>query len=91
MILKTTKSQLLKVFESEVESLPPVTYDTIIYDAMSLLYMLGNVPATYGGVIKHLLQNICKQSAKNIRLIFDTYKTPSIKDFERNKRSNTNM
>lgn len=86
---KTNKSQLIKILESEVKSLPPNSYDTIIYDAMSLLHALGDLPAKYGDVVKHILKKICVQPANDIRLIFDSYKTPSIKDFERNKRSHT--
>lgn len=86
-IYKTNKAQLMKVLESEVTSLPPNGYDTIIYDAMSLLHMIGDIPLTYGGVVKCILQKICKKSATNIHLIFDTYFTPSIKDLERNRRS----
>lgn len=83
---KTQKSKLLIHIEGKVNSSQPSSIDTIIFDGMSLLHMLSDVPTTYGGLIKHLLNKMFKSQAKEIRLIYDTYLSPSIKDVERNRR-----
>jgi len=53
-----------------------------------LLMTLSNLPSTFGGVAGVILKIIC-QLAKEVHLICDTYKSPSVKDIERELRGST--
>jgi hypothetical protein len=56
-------------------------------DGFYFLHLLINVPSSYGNIAKLILQTVCRTQAVEIHLIFDTYKSPSIKDIERQNRS----
>ncbi|KAI9559499.1 hypothetical protein GHT06_013493 [Daphnia sinensis] len=43
----------------------------------------------YAKIARHILQKLCRTSAKRIDLIFDRFIMPSIKDAERDRRSNS--
>lgn len=86
-ICKTEKSVLTKLLKnmfvtSDVSEDP----DVIIYDGFALIYTLKNVPMTFGKVSELILRIITKNTARRIDMIFDTYPTPSIKDFEHKLR-----
>ncbi len=46
-----------------------------------------DLPKQYGKLARHILQKLCRTSAKRIDLVFDRFITPSIKDAERDRRS----
>jgi hypothetical protein len=80
------KSKLAKHLTTKIISEPPVAFDTYIVDAMYMIRAMypKDLPATYGGVAKHILMKICQ--APRVDFVCDTYRTPSIKDEEQNQR-----
>ena len=60
----------------------------IIIDGMFFFHLLYQPPSTFAGLADHLLRQVCKQRGTEIHLFFDKTISPSIKDAERNKRSN---
>lgn len=89
IIYNTDKAALLQYL---VKKFPTnetkIIEDIIINDGFAFLYTLVNLPSTYGEISEYILHIINKQHAKTIDLIFDTYQSPSIKDYEHNKRDN---
>lgn len=87
-ICKTDKSALLKCLEHEVKdpALPSHT-DIILIDGFFYLLLLKDVPQTFGNISKQILKNIVKMNGKRVALIFDRYKSPSIKDNEHSIRN----
>ena len=59
-----------------------------IIDGMFFFYLLYQPPSTFAGLADHLLRQVCKQRGTTIHLVFDKTISPSVKDAERNKRSN---
>ena len=86
-MIKTDKSQLMHHLEKKIESTCPPRDEvsTCVVDGMFLLHILQHVPATYGGMAKTILEYLCAQ-AKRIDFVCDTYKHPSVKDVERDRR-----
>ena len=82
---KTDKSALMKKLKGMIDSNPPAEIDVSIVDAMFFIRTLSNLPSTFGGVAGVILKIIC-QLAKEVHLICDTYKSPSVKDIERELR-----
>ena len=58
-----------------------------IMEAGLLIQTLGDLPGSYRDVARYVLNKICKNSGKEIHVIFIRYFSPSIKDLERIKRS----
>ena len=85
---KTPKSKLLQELEKRVASNPPSNVDVTIIDGMFFFHLLYQPPSTFAGLADHLLRQVCKQRGTEIHLVFDKTISPSIKDAERNKRSN---
>ena len=81
---KSHKSTVLKNLEKRVDTVPPVTVDACIVDAMFLMRNLSNLPATFGGVARVILKklHVCSEE---VHFVCDTYRSPLIKDIERNK------
>lgn len=72
----TDKSKLTSILENQVEDHgTPVNVEATIFDGFFLLRTIKNVPATFGELF----------------LVFDMYKTNSIKDCEHAVRSNYSM
>lgn len=87
LMAKTNKAALLKELEKRAKKSHPKTVDACIIDSNYLLHMLPpNLPSTYGGVAKTILQQAVALSRKRIDILFDTYSKPSIKDCERMRR-----
>lgn len=89
-INKTDKSKLVKPLidrENIVESIPK-ELDVVIIDGFFYLYTLRDIPSTFGGISYNLLRNLTNHVATEIHVIFDTYPTPSIKDYEHSIRDN---
>lgn len=85
---KTDKSALMKKLEGLVESEKPDHIDCYIVDGVFFLHTFpsSTLPSTYGGVAEMILTKLCKL-AKTVHLVFDTYKEPSIKAYERDSRA----
>lgn len=96
---KTPKSSLMAILEKNVESsarFPVSEKDTaVIIDAMAMIQTVKSAGATtfadmvqeYSTIIVRLLsQNNCSR----VDLVFDQYKSQSIKSFERQRRGETN-
>lgn len=90
---KTEKSKLTSILENQVEDHgTPVNVEAKIFDGFFLLRTMKNVPTTFGELSIILLKLITKAAtAGQIFLIFDVYKTNSIKDCEHAVRSNYSM
>ena len=87
---KTNKAKLFKVLEDRVPSHnPPETIDAIIVDGFYHLHTYPDLPASMGKTARHILQRICAMKAKTIYLVFDRVASPSIKDMERDKRTDS--
>lgn len=63
--------------------------DVHIFDGFLLLHLFVDLPLTFGKIAFHVLRKICQTKAKRVDLVFDTFVTPSIKDIERDRRSNS--
>ena len=87
---KTVKSVVYDIFDARVKSVPPRTIDVLILDGFFLLHLYGSkLPNTLGGIVRFLLIQMCKTTAKRIDMVFDRFVSPSVKDIERDRRSNT--
>ena len=53
---------------------------------MFFLHLYSNLPLTFGGVAGYLLIRILEVDGEVIHFIFDKWKSPSIKDGERESR-----
>lgn len=86
---KGTKSDLLDVLESQVpEHGSPNHTNATVIDGNFLLHGLqqSNLPPTYGGLSRTLLNKVLSFPSKRIDILFDTYEEPSIKGSERQRR-----
>ena len=79
---------MLQELEKRVAPNPPINVDVTIIDGMFFFHLLYQPPSTFAGLADHLLRQVCKQRGTEIHLVFDKIISPSIKDAERNKRSN---
>ena len=88
-INKTDKSTLMKKLEAEaIANTQPDHTDVYILDAMFFLRTLPELPPTFGGLARVILQHACSFS-KVIHIVCDTYtEKPSIKDYTRDERGN---
>ena len=82
------KSKLLQELEKRVASNPTTNVDVTIIDGMFFFNLLFQPPSTLAGLADHVLRQVCKQRGTEIHLVFNKTISPSIKDAERNKRSN---
>lgn len=82
----TPKHKLAQHLESMMPSESPCQVEVYIVDAMFVIRCFDNkeLPASYGGVARHLLKRICK--AKRVDFVCDSYPSPSIKGEEQEKR-----
>ena len=86
----TPKSKLSEELKTSVISSEPTYTDTIIIDGNFYLYLLTDLPATFGGVSRKILAKISSLKAERIDIVFDQIQTPSIKDYERDQRAQSN-
>jgi len=85
---KTTKSVLFEIFESRTTpSRHPSSFDVNIIDGFFYLHLLVDPPSTFGRLAQHLLIKMCSTTAKRVDIVFDRVVTPSIKDSERDRRT----
>ena len=85
---KTTKLKLLQELEKSVASNPSKNVDVTIIDGMFFFHLLYQPPSTFAGLADHLLRQVCKQRGTETHLAFDKTIPSSIRDAERNKRTN---
>ena len=83
----TKKDVLATRLEKMVISLPPPYIDCHVIDGMFFLRTTGEFPIKYGKIAEFILKKICAMKSKRIDLVFDNYRSPSIKDIERAQRS----
>ena len=93
-LVKTAKSKLLNLLESEMNDAYVERVDgesALIIDAMAILQTMKINVATFGELAHELLTKIVKMAifsnAKRIDFVGDRYPVRSIKNLERNKRS----
>lgn len=85
-ICKTPKSVVInELLEYQTEILNPPEADIHLVDGFYLLHTLKNLPNKYGKISMHILK-ILTYNRKEVHIIFDKYKKPSIKDFEHDLR-----
>ena len=82
---KTDKAKLLHKLEGMVKSDVPDQIDVTVVDAMFFLHTIQNPPESYGKMASHVLQRLCDMSERT-DFVCDTYKDPSLKEPERNRR-----
>ena len=84
---KTPKSALFKCLEKRQVPFNPKSIDVLIFNGFFLLHLFVDLPDTFGKIAFHVMSKICRTMAKRVDLVFDTFVTPSIKDMERDRRS----
>lgn len=86
---KTDKSVLAKILINRVHDHgTPHNTQTAIIDGFFLLHQLKQVPEKFGDISLKILRILAMNDARCIYLIFDEYKSPSIKDNEHVVRDN---
>lgn len=79
---------LYKNFEKRITSDAPQEIDAYIIDGFFFLHLMSNnLPSTYEAIARVLFIRLCSYKGKEIHLIFDHIVSPSIKDCERDRRS----
>ena len=87
---KTSKATLMHKIEGETEPVSNIDGDyALIVDAMAYVQQAKVNELTYSDFATNLLKTILSvgRSAKRIDVVFDVYKDASIKNIERNRRS----
>ena len=79
----TAKAELTKYLNAKVQKISPKSIDVTIVDAAFLLWLHSNMPDSFGGVAKYLLQKLVNFHGNFIHFVTDKWMTPSIKDLER--------
>lgn len=85
--MNTMKSAFMNFLENRIASDPPPNIDVVVLDGFFILHLIREVPKTFGGISKKILQMVTRYPAPRIDVVFDRYFTPSIKDNERARRS----
>jgi len=90
-MVKTKKSILYEILENRIPSCKklPARVDFQLIDGFFLLRLFVDLPSTFGGVARAILSKICNTTARRIDLVFDRTVSPSIKDSERDRRSDS--
>lgn len=85
-ICKTPKSLIIsELLEHQTKVFDAPEADIHLVDGFYLLHTLKNIPDSYGKISKHLFK-VLTLNRKEVHIIFDKYKKPSIKDFEHDLR-----
>ena len=69
---KTDKSVLLKCLENQVIDVDhelPFHIDLTVIDGFFFLYLLRDVPLTFGNISKQILQAVTKEQSRNIAIV----------------------
>ena len=86
----TPKSKLSKHLKESIESSQPSYIDAIIIDGNFYFHLLADRPVTFDDIFRKILVKLCNLKSPQIDLVFDQITIPSIKDYERDQRSNDN-
>ena len=78
---------LLHDLEKRVRSTEPKWIDCKIIDGFFYLHLLVNLPDNFGKISNLIFRKLCYIKAKRIDVVFDRFVTPSIKDFEQDRRA----
>ena len=82
------KNDLFSVLEGRVaDHGSPTEVKASVIDGNFLLHCLPpNLPPTYGGLSRYLLNTVLSFPSKRVDILFDTYEEPSIKEGEHERR-----
>ena len=90
--LKTNKCKLLsklEEFQATSQEAPLPTCDVTLIDGGFLLHSylsaIGHI-ASYGQLARNLLAHVCSNQGNEVHVLFDTYKSSSLKESERKLR-----
>ena len=78
---------MLSEIESRVSGYVLTFVDVTTIDAMFFLDLSKDLPASFGGLSRFLLVQVCAEKGNIIHFVFDKVITPSIKDCERDERA----
>ena len=83
----TPKVKLLYKLESRIPNDMPPNVDATVIGAMFFLHLQKAIPGIFGALSSYLLTRICAEKGNELHMVFDKVRSPSIKDCERDKRS----
>ncbi len=86
-INKTNKTVLFAVLESKIATRAPDRIDAYIVDGYFFLHLQKVLPLMWSKVTRHIIQKLCIFKSNRIDLVFDRVISPSIRDGERDRRS----
>ena len=81
------KVKLLYELESRISNDMPPNVDATVIDAMFFLHLQKAIPGTFGALSSYLSTQICSEKGNELHMVFDKVQSPSIKDCERDERS----
>ena len=83
------KSDLFSILEGRVahHAAPNQVSASIIDGNFQLHCLPPNLPPTYGGLSRYLLNTVLSFPSRRVDIIFDTYEEPSIKEAEHQRRA----
>jgi hypothetical protein len=85
----TPKATLIHAIAGKSATHPPRHIDAYVIDGFFFLHLFASVlPGIYQDIVRFLLVKLINFPAKEIHLVFDNIKSPSIKDTERDRRGN---
>ena len=76
-----------KLLRESVTSADPTYTDVHVVDGNFYLYLLVDLPITFGGVSRKILSKLCAMKSMRIDIVFDQIQVSSIKDYERDQRA----
>ena len=83
----TPKSKMSKELKDPILSSAPTYVDMYIIDGNFYLYLLVDLPMTFGGVARKILCKLCSLKSPRVDIVFDQIQSPSMKDYERDQRA----
>lgn len=92
-LVKNSKSNLISAIlglaNSDINNLP--SESSMIFDGIAVLQQMKNIPVTFGdlafNILVHIISISKKYDCKTSHFVTDTYPTISIKNSERDRRS----
>jgi len=87
-INKTNKATLLNLLEKKTSCHQPRFIEAYVVDGYFFLHLMKDLPSMWSRAAREILLRLCRFPARRIDLVFDLVSSPSIKDCERDRRSN---
>ncbi|KMQ83659.1 fibropellin-1-like protein [Lasius niger] len=81
----------MKYLEAKVESQAPTSKDVVLLDGFFILHLIKEVPQTFGKISTKILQIVTNFGSNRMDIVFDRYFSPSIKNYKRDLRNNTDI